>query len=76
MLVELFSCPYCVSHWVALALVWPYPIRLTEGYVAMDVIMLTFVVVAFSSIISGKVYGAIASIGDQNTPTEPIEDDR
>lgn len=62
-LAELVSCPYCVSHWVALALVWAYPLRFTEGYFWLDLIVLTAAVVGISAVISGKVYAAVASIG-------------
>lgn len=61
-LAELVSCPYCVSHWVALALVWAYPLRFTGNFY-VDLIVLTFAVVGISAVMSGRVYAAIASIG-------------
>lgn len=68
-LAELISCPYCISHWVALALVWAYPLRFTGNFY-VDLIVLTFAVVGISAVMSGKVYAAVASIGDQEYEPE------
>lgn len=53
----LFGCPYCMSHWIALAGIWIYkPWVISTGYFAIDLIMHTFATVALAAPICGLIY--------------------
>lgn len=60
---ELFSCPYCFSHWVSVAFVLlsPQPLLVTRlrgsttlGY-TLDIIVSIGIIIIFSSLIAGLV---------------------
>jgi hypothetical protein len=51
-LYDLFSCPYCLSHWFSGIFVFIYQIRLiTSQFYILDYIVSTFAITALSSII-------------------------
>lgn len=50
---ELFHCSYCMSHWVAFAMVLIYRPVIIPRYSIIDFFVSAFVMVAFSSIIAG-----------------------
>lgn len=61
---ELFSCPYCASHWVAIAFVVAYRDSISMfGHPCADLVAFGFAIVALASMASGLVYKSIASIG-------------
>jgi hypothetical protein len=60
---ELIECPYCTSHWLALAAVLIYQPRVTDaGVLVLDLFVSVLVLVALSSLISGLVYRSISGI--------------
>lgn len=52
---ELASCPYCTSHWVAIALVAIYRPTLIRSWVIVDFAVSVFVMVAIAAVISGLI---------------------
>lgn len=52
---ELVSCSYCTSHWVAIAFVAIYRPVLISQWIAVDLLVSVFGVVAIASIISGVI---------------------
>ena len=53
----LFDCPYCMSHWGALAVVWIYkPWVVSSGFFVIDLIVHTFATVAIAAPICGLIY--------------------
>lgn len=64
---KLISCPYCLSHWVALFAVVFYPISMTF----YSTLVTIFAVVAISAIVSGviTVLFPFEQAGDQETIT-------
>jgi len=56
---ELINCPYCISHWFALALVLVYrPITVQSGFIILDLIVTALVVVALAAFSSGLILRA------------------
>ena len=50
---ELFSCPYCMSHWVAGVFVAIYRPTIIHKWIYIDLTVSLFVIVTISAIISG-----------------------
>ncbi len=60
---DLFHCPYCLSHWIALGLTLIYrPALLFSGYWAMDIVANLFVIVALAAIWSKHICGALQAM--------------
>ncbi len=56
---ELFTCPYCFSHWLSIAAVIIYQPRLvTSNILILDLIVSIFVMVTVSSLFCGLVVRA------------------
>lgn len=77
---DLIHCPYCTSHWVSLGFCLGYQPRLVESdWLAVDVIVSGFVIVALSALFSGLVFTSVKATapvqeqeqeqGDGNEPT-------
>ena len=55
-LADLFSCPYCMSHWVALVLMFVYqPLVLDTGNKWPDLAVSWFALVALGSLAAGAI---------------------
>jgi len=68
----LFHCPYCLSHWIALALVLVYRPRVIHGpFPAIDELVSLFAIVALASVWSRLVCGALSSM-DQLTDATSV----
>lgn len=52
---DLASCPYCTSHWVAIAFVAIYHPVLVPQLIVVDFFVSVFVMVAIAAIISGVI---------------------
>jgi hypothetical protein len=53
---DLFSCPYCVSHYVAMGAVFIYrPVVVVSSMYVVDLIASAFVVVALSALVAGAI---------------------
>ena len=64
LLEQMLSCPWCLSHWVALALVLvSRPLPLT-GLLPVDYFVATMVVVALSSLTARAIFWAYSAMGD------------
>ena len=50
---DLISCTYCLTHWIAFALVLIYPLNLMRKYLIIDYFVSSFAVVAIAAIIGG-----------------------
>jgi hypothetical protein len=54
---ELFDCPYCMAHWIALAAMFVYkPLLISTGREWPDLIVSYFALVALSSLCAGAVF--------------------
>jgi len=62
-LADLFSCPYCMSHWVALGVMFMYqPLLIDTGSRWPDLAVSWFALVALGSLAAGailRVFGGI-----------------
>jgi len=62
-LADLFSCPYCMSHWVALGVMFLYqPLILDTGNKWPDLMMSWFALVALGSLVAGaisRIFGGV-----------------
>lgn len=71
---ELFTCPYCLSHWIALILVAVYQPRIIDsGFGPLDFAMSIFVIVTLSTIIGGYLWRAYKP-NDHNVYIDKKED--
>lgn len=52
---KLFTCPYCMSHWVSFVLVACYQPRVFQLWWLLDLILSGFAVVAVSALVSGVI---------------------
>ncbi len=50
---DLFSCPYCLSHWLAIIIVAIYQPDMFSFFLILDLIIAIFLMIAFSAIVSG-----------------------
>jgi len=72
---ELFSCPYCMSHWVGFVLVAIYRPILVEMCFVIDLLISVFVLVAISAIVSGlilKLHKPHEKIAEEPLPATPV----
>lgn len=54
---ELFDCPYCMAHWVALGTMFLYkPILIASGHGWLDLFVSYFALVALGSLVAGAIY--------------------
>lgn len=67
---ELFSCPYCMSHWVGFVLVAIYRPVLVEMWFIIDLLISVFVLVSISAIVSGLILNLHKS--HEKTVEEPL----
>lgn len=62
-LADLFSCPYCMSHWIALGLMFLYrPLILDTGNQWPDLFVSWFALVGLGSLVSGailRIFGGV-----------------
>lgn len=60
---ELFSCPYCFSHWVSIAFVAiARPVVVASGFYIFDLFISVLVVVALASLIAGLIFISISAM--------------
>jgi len=73
----LFHCPYCLSHWIALALVLVYRPRVIDGPMpVLDEIVSLFVIVALASVWSRLVCDALSSMDQLTDATSVSQEQR
>lgn len=64
---ELFSCPYCFSHWVSFAAVAAVrPVLTDSGLYGLDLFVSALAVIALAAFASGWIYRSIAAVGSSN----------
>lgn len=57
MIGYLFSCFYCMSHWVIIAGVLVYqPILISSGHTFVDIVVSIFFIITISTFISGFIF--------------------
>jgi hypothetical protein len=54
---DLISCPYCVSHWLAIFMTFIWPVRLTNSFALADFIVAMFVNVAVATLTWAITFG-------------------
>lgn len=60
---ELVHCPYCLSHWIAVALVFLYQPHLTHGNIpVVDDMVSLFVLVAMATLWSKHLCGSLQAM--------------
>jgi uncharacterized membrane-anchored protein len=60
---ELFSCPYCMSHWLAFGAVAIYrPAVVDSGVYVVDLFVSSLVIVALASFSAGLIFRAIGAM--------------
>ena len=60
---ELFSCPYCFSHWVSLvAVAIARPVLTDSGIYIFDLSISVLVVIALAAMFAGLIYRSIAAM--------------
>lgn len=60
---ELFSCPYCFSHWVSFgAVAAARPVVTSTGLLLADLLISAFAVISLAALTSGLVYRSIELI--------------
>lgn len=53
---KLFSCPYCLSHYIALLIIiWYRPVVVMSSSIIIDSIISLFTLVAISAIMTGQI---------------------
>jgi len=60
---KLFSCPYCMSHWIALPFIILYEPTITSldgGWAIFDYVLCWFAVVTLASFWSGLIFRALS----------------
>lgn len=67
---ELISCPYCTSHWLAIAGTVVFQPRITHTWLVLDLTLTAFVIVALATMLYGVVYTMAALV-----PGLPSEDE-
>jgi hypothetical protein len=61
---EMAGCPYCVSHWISLALTIIYqPVLVPGMFYAVDMVMSAFAMVALTAGVCCAIYKSISTIG-------------
>jgi len=62
-LADLFSCPYCMSHWIALGVMFMYqPLLIDTGSRWPDLMISWFALVALGSLAAGailRIFGGV-----------------
>lgn len=54
---ELFSCPYCMSHWISFGFIAYYQPRLiTSQYLLADLFVSTFALITVASLLAASVF--------------------
>lgn len=71
---ELFSCPYCVSHWVTFAFVAVYRPRLVQGFWPLDLFISAMVIVALAMPIAFVIYRSFAYLLPPPTHDAEVDD--
>ncbi len=67
----LFSCPYCLSHWVSLLVVAVYrPITVSSGMLLADLVVSIFVIVALATMFAWVIYHAYKGLADDVSGTK------
>lgn len=67
----LFSCPYCLSHWVSFLVVAVYrPITVSSGMLLVDLVVSVFVIVALATMFSWVIYHAYKGLADDVSGTK------
>lgn len=82
---KLFTCPYCMSHWVAivfaclvcprLSLFWGWPGLPVWLVVTMEILISVFVIVAFATLVGALIQRVNPFAGDEPPPEEEEEKD-
>lgn len=63
---ELFSCPYCMSHWVSLGVIAYYQPRLvTSQYLIVDLTVSTFALITVASLLAASVFRLFGGSEDE-----------
>ena len=70
----LLECPYCLSHWVAIALVVIYKLRLVSLWLPIDYLVSAFAVVCVASILSGVILYLIPMNSDTDKYRELLSE--
>lgn len=53
---KLFSCPYCLCHWlIAVTMIWYHPILTNLGYVWVDLVITGFCLIGISALYIGLI---------------------
>lgn len=67
----LFSCPYCLSHWISFLVVAVYrPITVSSGIILADLAVSIFVIVALATVSSWVIYRAYKGLVDDVLGTD------
>ena len=74
---RLFSCPYCMSHWIAMIIVALYrPVQfVTFTTFAVDMIISVFAIIGFSVIIIGVAVSTVPTLA-MKAPPKLAENER
>ena len=59
---ELFSCPYCTSHWLAIIGASIFQPLVTDTWIVFDILLVAFAVVTLASYFSGFIFTSIKKI--------------
>ncbi len=63
---KLFTCPYCMSHWVSFALVACYQPRIIQWWWPLDLVLSAFAIVALAMPVSFVVYRSFQGLIIEN----------
>ena len=53
---KLMQCPYCMSHWVAIAAMLAFHPRMIGGHVVADYIATGFALTGLSALVAGSIF--------------------
>lgn len=70
---KLFSCPYCMSHWIATITVLIFNLRLFSAPWLIDILFSVLVVIGISALFFGVIMALISFSSDEEDPYEFIE---
>ncbi len=61
---KLFSCPYCISHWISFVVIGIFhPVPISCGFfILIDLAVSAFIMVAISTLLSACIFKAVISM--------------
>ena len=72
---DLFSCPYCMSHWVSFLLVLVFQPRPIQVWLPVDLLLSAFIMVALAPLFAYLIYHVYNGMESENSDYKPLGGD-